>query len=775
MFDFWILSMNKRNLEFIKRLNPKTSINLADNKIETKIFLEERWINVPKTLAIIPTKKYLNSFQLSTIKENSFVIKPVSWSKWNWILIVENIKNWEYKIWDDIVSEWFLKWHMQDILNWDFSLNYWYDKVLIEEKLIPWNSFEKFCDFWLADIRVIVYNLVPVAAMVRVPTKSSSWKANLAQWWIWIWIEVWSWIINTLYKNRKVYRKNFPEWFEELRWYEIPFWDEILLSSSKAQFFVNLWYLALDWVITDTWPKILEINARAGLEIQNVCLLPLKNRLEKIQDLKVLEPEKWVELSKSLFSEKLSSKEKKSKIIYLSQEWKLLYDETDEDVVVKVNLNNKYNFLSKNLYELISDKSYSLELDNNISFNKLRFQLDEKLEDNYIYLWSNSLKWFLISPDINLKKQEFFIPNKANKNEIPILRIIDEKVWRLNKKISLSSALKPSNFLEELNRFIELKWKYNPVFEYNFPSESRLSKLEEEISLLKKSYFKEWFEFKSKFSKLFLDKIIELEDKTYLIKAYKEQDYSKISKYNEKLFWNTDNNLLELCETKSNLFYDNSLLWDIMDHNYVINYIKDYLSKNSLLHYVKVILSSSNISRISVNRKKGIIEVRVSIDWIFREKELDWIIAHEIWVHLTRYLNWKKTWWNILETWTADYLKTEEWLAVYNSLKFFPKWYEKNSIYHNYYMIELAKKMDFKELAEVWFKLKWNDYVKVFKTITRFKKWIIDTKQKNPWAIYTKDKVYLDWYISVKEWIEKWWDIEKLMIWKIKIDDLAFI
>lgn len=775
MFDFWILSMNKRNLEFIKRLNPKTSINLADNKIETKIFLEERWISVPKTLAIIPTKKYLNSFQLSSIKENSFVIKPVFWSKWNWILIVENIKNWEYKIWDEIVSEWFLKWHMQDILNWDFSLNYWYDKVLIEEKLVPWNSFEKFCDFWLADIRVIVYNLVPVAAMVRVPTISSSWKANLAQWWIWIWIEVGSGIINTLYKNRKVYRKIFPEWFEELRWYEIPFWDEILLSSSKAQFFVNLWYLALDWVITDTWPKILEINARAGLEIQNVCLLPLKNRLEKIQDLKVLEPEKWVELSKSLFSEKLSSKEKKSKIIYLSQEWKLLYDETDEDVIVKVNLNNKYNFLSKNLYKLILNKSYSLELGNNISFKKLRFQLDENLEDNVISLWSNSLKWYLICPDVNIKKQELFIPNKANKNEIPILRIIDEKVWRLDKKISLSSALRPLNFFEELNRFIELKWQYNPVFEYDFPSESRLIELEEEIYLLKKSYFKEWFEFKSKFSKLFLDKIIELEDKIYLIKAYKEQDYSKIYKYNEKLFWKIDNKLLELCENKSNLLYDNSLLWEIMDHNYVVNYIKDYLSKNSLLSYVKVILSSSNISRISVNRKKGAIEIRVSIDWIFREKELDWIIAHEIWVHLVRYLNWKKTWWNILETWVADYLKTEEWLAVYNSLKFFPKWYEKNSIYHNYYMIELAKKMDFKELAEVWFKLKWNDYVKVFKTITRFKKWIIDTKQKNPWAFFSKDKVYLDWYISIKEWIEKWWDVEKLMIWKIKIDDLAFV
>jgi hypothetical protein len=34
--------MNERNLNYIKKLNPKSSINLADNKTETKIFLEQR-------------------------------------------------------------------------------------------------------------------------------------------------------------------------------------------------------------------------------------------------------------------------------------------------------------------------------------------------------------------------------------------------------------------------------------------------------------------------------------------------------------------------------------------------------------------------------------------------------------------------------------------------------------------------------------------------------------------------------------------------------------
>jgi hypothetical protein len=34
--------MNERNLNYIKKLNSASSINLADDKVETKLFLEER-------------------------------------------------------------------------------------------------------------------------------------------------------------------------------------------------------------------------------------------------------------------------------------------------------------------------------------------------------------------------------------------------------------------------------------------------------------------------------------------------------------------------------------------------------------------------------------------------------------------------------------------------------------------------------------------------------------------------------------------------------------
>ncbi len=772
---FWILSMNDRNLNYIKKLNPKSSINLADNKVETKLFLQERWIWVARTIAIISSKKDLSKFDFSSIKEKHFVIKPVSWSKWNGILIIENLGNLKYKIWEKIYDENYLTLHMYDILNWDFSLNYWYDKVLIEEKMIPWNWFERFCDFWLADIRVIVYNMVPVAAMVRMPTELSEWKANLAQGWIWLWIEVWTWKIYTFYQKWKTYKKEFPAKYLDLKDFYLPFWDDILEASSKTQFFVNLWFLALDWVVTDSWPKILEINARAWIEIQNVSLLPLKKRLEKLKDLKIQEPEKWVELAKSLFSENVSTWINSWKVIYLEQYSDLIINWEKEEIIVKVDLKNNKNIASNDIRQLVKSKDFILEIWENLSFENLKFKVDNSLEDGTFILWSESLRDYYVRPVSNLEIEKIFIPKKINKNELDILKTLDEKVIKLDRKFSLISNLRPINFLWELDKFVEMKWEYNPKFEYKFLNDEKIWNIKENLNNIKNTYFKKDLELKSEFAKIFLEKLLEIENSIDLIEAYKIQNFEKIDKLNKKLYWEVNEKLLEKSKQKIWMISDKSNLGKVLDLDYVIDYIKKYIENISIKQQIKVIPFSSSTSRISVNRRKWRIEIRVDANWIFREKELDWIIAHEIWVHLLRYINWKNTWWEIFTSWTANYLATEEGLAVYNSLKYLPEDYEKNAMFQNYYLVEMAKKLDFKDLAKIVFQFYWNDYVKVFKITTRFKRWIEDTSMINKWAYCAKDKVYLDWFYKVRDWIKDWWNIEKLMLGKIKISDLEYI
>jgi len=68
--------MNARNLNYIKRFNPKKSIRLADNKIKTKIFLSERGIPVPQTYGIIKNRKQLYDFDFSNFPKKDFVVKP---------------------------------------------------------------------------------------------------------------------------------------------------------------------------------------------------------------------------------------------------------------------------------------------------------------------------------------------------------------------------------------------------------------------------------------------------------------------------------------------------------------------------------------------------------------------------------------------------------------------------------------------------------------------------------------------------------------------------
>jgi hypothetical protein len=95
-----------------------------------------------------------------------------------------------------------------------------------------------------------------------------------------------------------------------------------------------------------------------------------------------------------------------------------------------------------------------------------------------------------------------------------------------------------------------MEGKYNPIFEYDFLDDQRIEKIEKEILSLKDTYFKKDLELKSEFANIFLEKIDEILNKLYLIKAYKEQNFENIEKFNIKLFDKLDNKLFEKSENK---------------------------------------------------------------------------------------------------------------------------------------------------------------------------------------------------------------------------------
>ena len=359
---------------------------------------------------MIHDRKQLAHFDFSQIPNQSFVIKPNHGSKGKGILVLkrgemidkpdaQNLlqkisrlpffktteKNPEKQLsffaQGKMLTEYQLRRRCLDILDGKYSMTLT-DKLIIEEKLIPGKGFESFCEYGLADIRIITFNLVPVAAMIRIPTKKSEGKANIAAGGIGAGIDLGSGELSTIFLKRKLYTNKFPNEYAHLQGKKIPFWDDLLFLSSKVQYFVNLGYLALDRVITTDGPKLLEINARAGLEVQNIADIKLKRVLDKIEDLKIEDPEKGVQITKALFSKANNKEISKAQILYLSQtgELRIFNNDNEENypVVIEIDLKNTKNTLSPELFERFQntkDATTLLKVSDDISLKSLKFHL----------------------------------------------------------------------------------------------------------------------------------------------------------------------------------------------------------------------------------------------------------------------------------------------------------------------------------------------------------------------------------------------------------------
>ena len=110
---------------------------------------------------------------------------------------------------------------------------------------------------------MIVFNRIPIAAMVRVPTEASEGKANIAQGGIACGVNIATGKIDRLWMKGMVYEvDHFPDEYKHFAHYRVPFWQEVLIYSSTIQYFSDLGYMGIDWVLSDDGPMLLEVNAR---------------------------------------------------------------------------------------------------------------------------------------------------------------------------------------------------------------------------------------------------------------------------------------------------------------------------------------------------------------------------------------------------------------------------------------------------------------------------------------------------------------------------------
>lgn len=310
MFDFLkksglLLGMNARNLEYIRPNNRKRSMEIADSKLLCKRLLKKNNLGVSTLIAKIKTHDELEQFAWETLPD-SFALKPNRGFGGEGILVVYARKKNRSDAWvkadSTLITIEDLKNHIRNILDGSFSLANTPDIAFFEERLKLLKLFKPYSFKGIPDIRVIVFNKVPVMAMLRLPTRASDGKANLQQGAIGVGIDLATGTTTTAIIGKGHLIEYVPGTRLVLSGIKIPYWKEILRMSVEAQTLSGLGFLGADIAIDrDRGPVILELNARPGLSIQLANLAGLKGRLKRVSGLKIKTTERGIRVGKNLF------------------------------------------------------------------------------------------------------------------------------------------------------------------------------------------------------------------------------------------------------------------------------------------------------------------------------------------------------------------------------------------------------------------------------------------------------------------------------------------
>lgn len=297
-----MLGLNARMVQYITRVNPPSATRIANNKLTTKKILQKAGIATPRLFGVISNRQGLRQFRWTKLP-SSFVLKPNNSSGGGGIMVVfgRNKKgNWVRADKTEVfIPE--LKSRILDILDGNFTLGNIPDVAFFEQRIKNHAELKPYCVRGIPDIRVLVYNLVPVMAMLRLPTEESGGRANLHSGGIGVGVELVHGLTTIAIHHDEII-EYIPRTRLSLSGIRLPFWNEILLLAVRTARATGLNYAGVDIAIDrDDGPMVLEINARPGLNIQFANMTPLKSRLRRVEGLKVSTPEKGVTLARNLF------------------------------------------------------------------------------------------------------------------------------------------------------------------------------------------------------------------------------------------------------------------------------------------------------------------------------------------------------------------------------------------------------------------------------------------------------------------------------------------
>lgn len=298
------LGMNARNLNYIRPLNSKRAIKIADNKLLSKKILSKAGLPTLQTYGVIRNRKEFDSFDWGALPP-SFVVKPNRGLTGAGVLIVYGRKKKASNVWVQAdrapITVEDLRNHIFNILDGNYSLTSLPDAAIIEERLKLIKTFKPYTYRGVPDIRIIVFNHIPIMAELRIPTKESSGKSNLHLGGIGVGIDLGTGTTTAAIHHNKLIER-LPEKKLSLSGIKVPHWQELLELAVECQTTSRVGYMGADIALDrDRGPVVVELNARPGLSIQIANLSSLDERLKRVAGLKIKTAKRGIKIAQDLF------------------------------------------------------------------------------------------------------------------------------------------------------------------------------------------------------------------------------------------------------------------------------------------------------------------------------------------------------------------------------------------------------------------------------------------------------------------------------------------
>lgn len=350
--NYGILGINARNQKYIR--TSKKTRRLFDSKLSTKNILSKSGFPVLNTIATIKTRKELLNLDWNLLPE-SFALKPNRGFGGEGIVVVYARKrklkesNQDDLTWIKadrvLITKKEIETQIFDILEGNFSLFYLPDVAFFEERAKVIKELKPYSWKGIPDIRVVVFEGVPVMVMLRLPTKESKGKANLHNGAIGVGVD-----LATGKTLSAIHHNNFIDYYPGtrylLRGIRIPYFKKILSLCIAVQKKVNVKFLGIDIALDrEKGPVILELNLRPGLQIQTANMAGLAGRLKRVKGLSLKSEERSLKISQQLFGEEEYEEEEifGKKVIGVIEEVEFPYKEIKKEKEIEV----RYKKLAK--------------------------------------------------------------------------------------------------------------------------------------------------------------------------------------------------------------------------------------------------------------------------------------------------------------------------------------------------------------------------------------------------------------------------------------------